>query len=316
VIHVWDWWQSLDAHFVEAFRGTPILVSDMNMSVSRLLPRSPATTFGTPQLVDEARRQGFARAELLLPPVDCALNAPGVVDTERFRARFGIGADEFLLVTVSRIDPYLKGDSLRRTVTAMREVGRGRAVRLVIVGDGPLRGELESLADQANREAGRTAVSLVGAMLDPREAYAAADAVVGMGGSALRGMAFAKPVVIVGAGGFAELFSEQNAARFHYQGFYGEDWATSDDRLHRRALLQLVSRDISEQLGQFSRQFVREHFALDRVGTVLVRLLAERVSAGTKRWRLMLDGVRTAAVMVRERRGMSYRLQKGLGLAR
>ena len=40
--------------------------------------------------------------------------------------------------------------------------------------------------------------SLAGEMLDPRPAYAAADVVLGMGGSALRGMAFGKPLVVQG----------------------------------------------------------------------------------------------------------------------
>ena len=50
--------------------------------------------------------------------------------------------------------------------------------------------------------AGRQVVLLTGEIADPRPAYAAADVVVGQGGSALRGMAFGKPLVVVGEGRF------------------------------------------------------------------------------------------------------------------
>ena len=62
---------------------------------------------------------------------------------------------------------------------------------------------------------------LIGAMVDPRPAYAAADVVVGMGGSALRGMAFAKPVIVVGEKNFAEVFDQDTAQGFYDRGIYG-----------------------------------------------------------------------------------------------
>ncbi len=62
---------------------------------------------------------------------------------------------------------------------------------------------------------------LTGAMVDPRPAYAAADVVVGMGGSALRGMAFGKAVIVVGERNFAEIFDPDTAERFYDRGIYG-----------------------------------------------------------------------------------------------
>ena len=75
-------------------------------------------------------------------------------------------------------------------------------VRLVIVGDGPARAELDALAASANARCGRTVATLVGAADDPRPWYAAADVVLGMGSSALRAMAYAKPLVVQGERGF------------------------------------------------------------------------------------------------------------------
>ena len=40
IIHVWDWWQCIDAYYaVHLPMRIPIVVTDMNMCLSRLLPK-------------------------------------------------------------------------------------------------------------------------------------------------------------------------------------------------------------------------------------------------------------------------------------
>ena len=90
----------------------------------------------------------------------------------------------------------------------------GVKVQLVVVGDGPARPAVEEAAAAANARAGRRVVVLAGEMVDPRPAYAAADVVLGMGGSALRGMAFGKPLVVAGVGGFWKLLTPDSAPLF------------------------------------------------------------------------------------------------------
>ena len=163
----------------------PMVVTDMCMSVTRILPKSLPTTFGTPELVDLARTSGRKDVHLLLPPVDIDFNSPFAVDPNAFESRYGISSNDVLLVTVSRLDPWMKGDSLRRTIDAVK-CRNILPLRLIIVGDGPARAELESLSKNVNAVLRREAVTLAGEWVDPRPAYAAADIVVGMGGSALR----------------------------------------------------------------------------------------------------------------------------------
>src|SRR5690606_25615460 len=155
------------------------------------VPRTVPLLVGTDELRRRCLAEGRAPVRLLEPPVDVEANAPGV-DGAPFRRALGIAPESVLLVVVCRLVRELKLEGL---LTACRVVGglvrEGVDVRLVIVGDGAARPQVEEAAARANAEARVRAVQLTGELHDPRPAYAAADVVLGMGGSALRGMAFA-----------------------------------------------------------------------------------------------------------------------------
>jgi glycosyltransferase involved in cell wall biosynthesis len=71
LIHVWDWWQCLEAYYaVHLPMRIPMVVTDMMMGVTRVLPKALPTTFGTPELVDLAKAKGRRCVELLVPSVD------------------------------------------------------------------------------------------------------------------------------------------------------------------------------------------------------------------------------------------------------
>ena len=109
IVYAWDWPQAIDAFYgVHLPMRVPTVVTDMSMSVGRMLPRSLPTTFGTPGLRDQAAADGRWRVEVLLPPVDTDLNAPDAVDPSLFRERCGIKQGEVTLVTVSRLDEHMK----------------------------------------------------------------------------------------------------------------------------------------------------------------------------------------------------------------
>lgn len=306
VIHVWDWWQCLDAYYIaHLLMRTPMVVTDMSMNLCRLLPKAVPTTFGTPEIRDLARARG-RRAEVLLPPVDVQENAPGAVAGRPFRQRYAVEDGDVLLVTVCRLSTSMKAESLRRTVDAVRTLGRGLPLKFVIVGDGNARPELERLADQANAELGRTAVVFAGALLDPRPAYAAADIVVGMGGSALRGMAFGKPLIVVGERGFSAPLTPQTAESFHYKGIYGVGDGSVDNARLIDDIRDLAARpDRLGALGAFSRQFVLAHFALAAVAAKLDGILRATAEERPHLRVAAADGLRTAAVWIKERRFIS-----------
>jgi glycosyltransferase involved in cell wall biosynthesis len=304
IIHAWDWWQCLEAYYgVHLPMGVPLIVSDMMMSLTRILPKKLWTTFGAPEVVEQARLSGRAKLGTILPPVDIRLNAPGAVAGQDFRDKCGCGPQDLLVVTVSRLAASMKGDSLVATINAVRALGREFPLKFVIVGEGGMRPQLEELAAQANVALGRDAVQCIGAVLDPREAYAAADIVVGMGGSALRGLAFGKPVLVVGEQGFSAPFDADTIESFYFTGMYGRGPADPGDRRfteHLRSLASSKSR--RDANGRLARQFVTERFSLEAMCARLSELCTIAAADKPGKWEQAVDAARTAAIYLRERR--------------
>lgn len=307
VIHVWDWWQCLDAYYgVHLPMGVPLVVSDMNMSLTRLLPKNLPTTFGVPCLVEQAKVAGRTRVDLLLPPVDTRANAPDPELGRRFRESQGIDQSELLLVTVSRLSRNMKSESIGRTMAAVRQLAGRYPLRLLLAGEGHARAHFESLAADVNAELGRPAVVLTGPLMDPRPAYAAADVVIGMGGSGLRGMAFGKPVIVVGESGFANTLTPATADWFLWNGIFGQEC----DMARSRPLVDLIEElardsELRNCLGSFAREFVISNFSLDVLSQRLLGCLRQAASSPGRRITTWLDGIRTAAVYMRECRFMT-----------
>ncbi|MFG1997401.1 glycosyltransferase family 4 protein [Actinoplanes sp. NPDC048988] len=300
LIHAWDWTQTLDAFYgVHLPTGLPLLSTVMSMAVPRLIPRAVRTTFGTYELLDQARAAGRDRLGLLLPPVDVHQNAPDPTLGKQFRATHGLAPDDILVVTVSRLVEHLKLESLRRTVEAMTTLGAEiPTLRLVIVGDGTARPAIEAQSATVNEALGRPAIVLTGAMSDPRPAYAAADVVVGMGGSSLRSLAFAKPTVVVGEQGFAAAFTPSTADRFLYTGMYGLGDGDEGNRTLIAEIRELATAPstAATELGDFSRDFILRNYSLESVTANLDTLCRETLTDHSPIRRRATDGLRTAAV--------------------
>ncbi len=303
LVHAWDWWQALDAFFgVHLPMGVPLVVSDMMMELTAILPKTVPTTFGTPMVLDAARRGGWCRAGLMLPPVDMVHNAPDAVSGQQFRERLSMDAGGLLVVTVSRLAGF-KADSLRRSIDAIRHVGADVPVTLVIVGSGAERAALEARADQVNAELGRKAVIVFGPLVDPRPAYAAADIVIGMGGSAMRGMAFQKPVIVVGEAGFAEVFAPETAEGFYWRGMYGWGGGKPVNLALEQTIRRLAEdRDLRERLGRYGRTYIAEHHSLEVVADRFAVFCRAACVAGRPTGTRSSDLARLMYVYLRERR--------------
>jgi hypothetical protein len=105
--------------------------------------------------------------------------------------------------------------------------------------------------------------------MDPRPAYGRADVVLGMGSSALRGMAFAKPLLVQGERGYWELLSETTLPTFLRQGWYGVGDGTDGSGRLEQLLANLADDAQARQtLGAFVRDVVVSRFGLDRAAAL------------------------------------------------
>jgi L-malate glycosyltransferase len=303
LVHAWDWWQGLDVYLaVHLPWKMPLVITDMMMGVTRVLPKTIPTTFGTPLVARSAKAAGWGRAELLLPPVDVEFNAPGAVDATAFRQRYS-DPGALTVVTVARLTASMKLEGLVRAINAVQQLDRRVALKLIIVGEGTERARLEKMARQTNEILKREAVVLTGPMVDPRPAYAAADIVVGMGGSSLRGMAFAKPVIVVGEQGFARAFLPESADHFYDNGMYGQGDYASDECPLTAELARLTQDGFDrDALGAFGRDFVVRHHSLDSVGAILDKVYRTASVVGSSRTATASDALRMMYMYLRERR--------------
>ena len=104
---------------------------------------------------------------------------------------------------------------------------------------------------------------MTGALIDPRPAYAAADVMIGMGGSILRGMAFGKPCIVLGEQGFSDVFEPSTAKMFFWQGYYGiGSGDLSPEPLTRQLERLVASSELRAELGRFSLDTIEQRYAL------------------------------------------------------
>ncbi len=321
LIHAYEWPPCLDAYYgAGLLLGTPLLCTVLSMEVMRQVPASVPLIMGTRDLGEEAARNHRAQVWTLEPPIDVERDGPDI-DGSAFRRMHGICEDELLVVSVSRLSLDLKIDALVRAVDAADMLASRHRVRLVLVGDGPARNALAARAQAVNVRHGREVVTLAGACLDPRTAYAAADLVVGMGSSSLRAMAIGRAVVVQGEQAFSEVFEPATLSLFLRQGFYGTgDGAAGAARLAGQIDGLLANPVRRRELGRFGRQTATERFSLARAVGIQLGIY-EQVVAEPPRHRLS-EAFRTAiAAAMTEisnhdpRRKRSQRLREQITLA-
>ncbi|GAA2755303.1 glycosyltransferase [Actinopolymorpha rutila] len=318
VVHGYEWPPGVEAYFAAGRRrDVAATCTVMSMAVAPFLPADLSLAVGTAQIrlsvLEERfqRRAGGGRhagrgfdpglVNLLEPPVDLAANRPGH-PTAAFRAQHGLDdpADAGLLdvVVVCRLVPELKLEGVLTAVDVVGDLARELPLRLVIVGDGSVREQVEARAAAANERAGRRAVVLTGALGDPRPAYAAASITLGMGGSALRALAFGRPLIVQGEDGFFELLTTESSRTFLRQGWYGLGGDGTATLV--RILRELAADDARRKdLGDFGLHLVTERFSLEGAALLQEAIYLDALErAAGQRPQAAREAVRTVSGVV------------------
>ncbi|WP_309616984.1 glycosyltransferase [Salinibacterium sp.] len=285
LVHVYGSWGGGRPTFWGPARwgARPWVLTVYEMQVSFKMHRHMPLVVGTGYQFDEqSSRPGGA--VLISPPVDLASNSPGAVDDGDFRTGHGLG-NGLLLVIVSRLVSSMKSVPIGVAIDAMRTLA-DRGATLAIVGTGDNEPAVARHAAKVNDEIGRDAVRLLGPMADPRAAYAAADIVLGMGGSAARGLAFGKPLVVQGEAGFSALFEPLSATTLARSSLWSPDAVPDPVGMLLNSLAPVLDDpDYRAELGAFGRDFATSRFGLeamtDRLLEVYSRALGRR---STSRW--------------------------------
>ncbi|MFJ4026140.1 glycosyltransferase [Paenarthrobacter sp. NPDC089989] len=314
IIHGYEWPPVLECLAASKIAGSTAVATVMSMAVAPFIPYSMPLMVGTEQIRRYEEKAGRGTVRLMEPPVDTAANSPDADPATRaFRERWGLADAAMHVVCVSRLAHELKLEGILAAMDAVMDLSRAGEVRLVVVGSGPAEATVRDRAKQINAEAGRTVVVLTGEIADPRPAYEVADVVLGMGGSALRGMAFAKPLVVQGEEGFWELLTPESLPTFLWQGWYGTGPGSSGRG--SRALAAILARLLDDQglrnaLGSYGRRLVVERFSLQHSAQRQLDLYKE-VSGAPKRQVALAQAEATAlaryAAYVARRRWLRLR---------
>jgi glycosyltransferase involved in cell wall biosynthesis len=206
------------------------------------------------------------------------------IDTHRFadrlsagegsaeRERLGLPEDDPVVGLCAVMRPEKAHGDLLEALALLRR--RGIRVRALLIGDGPLRPQLEARIDALGL---REDVHITGLLDDVRPAIAACDAMVlashaveTFSIAALEAMALGKPMIMTRIGGAAEQVVD---------GLDGHLYPPGDVHALAVAIASLRDRGLCREMGRLASLRVREAFGVER----MVRSYADALQALAER---------------------------------
>ncbi len=209
-----------------------------------------------------------AKVRVIENGVDLSRFLPDPADRAAARSALGIGADDWVVGTVGRIEAVKNHGRLLRAMTPLLS----RGARLVIVGDGAERAGLVAAIAALPDEATRGRVHLPGLrrdiphLLRAFDVFALSSDSEGLPLALLEAMAAGLPVVSTAVGGIPAVVADGRSGLL----VAAEDQALGD------ALERLFGdRELARQLGARGRELVERSHSLDRTAEAYMRLYRE-----------------------------------------
>lgn len=213
-----------------------------------------------------ASRQGVPEGRLL--------HLPNVVDAEAFPCVSRPLRKEFQIGIVGRLAPEKRIDRFLRSLRHLQTL-TSHPFRGWVIGDGPLRGDLESLTESLGL---RGVVEFTGPTDTPATRYATLDALVltsdweGVPNVVLEAMSTGLAVVATRVGGLAEILTDQVTGRLV---------DPEDEPSLAECLAGWLSHpETAYGLGQRAAGYVREHHSLRNLPQVLGRFYRRVLGGG------------------------------------
>ncbi|WP_427005584.1 glycosyltransferase [Pseudarthrobacter sp. H2] len=273
IVHVFGAW--LAEPTTLALRSRPetaLVVTNWTMDNIKGLPPMTPLILGTESLQEEAAHAvRSAPVWVLEPPVDTTTDQHDERARSAFREQWSVNGTTTLLVIVSRLDYNMKAEGIADAIRAM-ELSPDPTRQLAVVGGGDAQHALSQLADEVNTALGWRAVVMTGPLEDPSSAYSAADLVLGMGGAALRALAFQKPLVVLGEDGFSKPFTPETVGYFLHEGFYGRGNIHDPVNSLHTSIVSTLALARSSDLAHWGRQVLLTRFSLSRAADRLLTI--------------------------------------------
>ena len=285
ILHGYEWPPALECWLAAMGTRATAVATVMSMAVADFAPRTMPLIVGTAQIEAAELAAGRSRVTTMAPPVDLDFNNPELpLHIDAFRHRWSLDPAALVVAVVGRLAVELKLEGLLTAIEVVGGLAGQHRIQLLIVGDGPARREVESCAGEVNARTGKKTIVLTGALSDPRPAYACADIMLGMGSSALRALAFGKPLVVQGEEGFWQLLTPDTADEFRWTGWYGIGPGREGGPAALRGSLAplLADSDRRRELGAFSLDLVGKEYSLSAAAE-FVELLYEAARGGVPR---------------------------------
>lgn len=191
--------------------------------------------------------------------VDFSRFKPGT--KQQARQNLGRETDDLLLLHVSRLSS-IKGAVALVLIKAMQLISSaGLVAQLHIIGEGPLRDEVDKAARECNQKIGRTAVICHNFTPQIIEWYQAADVIIGEGRVAIESLACERPVVAIrNAQSFLGTVQPHNVAEAIRLNFDGRAMMVTPETLAQEIV---TASTLDETKCQQTAQHVRETLSIE-----------------------------------------------------